>query len=171
MLFPWRSRKPTKKLLRDRSSRQPYRLQIDPLEDRRLLAVYIEAEASFFDPLRPQDVTVQEGNAGLTNAVFRIALDAAEAAPVTVDVQTADGQGTAPAVQGSDYFAGALQVTFNPGETEQFVTVGVFGDTVAELDEQFQVRLTNFTGGGGIIKAPGAQPSRRGRPRHRDDPR
>src|SRR6185295_14748353 len=43
------------------------------------------------------DVTVSEGNAGTTSAVFTVSLDAPSGLPVSVDFATADGTATAPA--------------------------------------------------------------------------
>ena len=61
------------------------------------------------------DVTVTEGNAGTTNAVFTVSLGAASGKTVTVDYATADGTATA---------AGRLHgrtgtLTFAPGETSR----------------------------------------------------
>ena len=88
------------------------------------------------------DVTVTEGNAGTTPAVFTVTLSGPSSFVVTVQVATADGTATAP----SDYTAIAppQTLTFNPGDPlTQTVTVLVNGDTTVEPDETFFVNLAN----------------------------
>ncbi len=52
---------------------------------------------------------------------------------------------------GNDYFATSGTLTFDPaGPQSQPITVQVRGDTVDEVDENFTVTLSNFTGSGGI---------------------
>jgi hypothetical protein len=97
------------------------------------------------------DVSTSEGNAGQTAFRFNVALDRAQSAPVTVDLATADGTATAP----SDYAANTGTVTFAPGETAKAVTVQVNGDTTKELDETFNVNLSNATGNATIADATG----------------
>ena len=87
------------------------------------------------------DVTVTEGNAGTTNAVFTVGLTGATALPATVDFATVDITATA----GSDYTAAAGTLTFAPGTTSHQITVAVHGDTVAEPTEAFVVNLTGAT--------------------------
>lgn len=85
------------------------------------------------------DVTLPEGNSGTTGFRFTVTLPSAASVPVSVQVQTADGTARAD----SDYAALASQtVTFTPGTTAQTVTVLVSGDTEAETDETFSVRLS-----------------------------
>jgi hypothetical protein len=88
------------------------------------------------------DATTAEGNAGQTAFRFTVSLDAAQAAPVTVDFNTGDGTATAP----SDYVATSGTVTFAPGETAKIVTVQVNGDTTKEANETFTLNLVNATG-------------------------
>ena len=88
------------------------------------------------------DSSVIEGNAGTSNLVFTITLSAANFAPVTVNVSTADGSATA----GSDYTALINQpVTFAPGTTTQTVIVSVNGDTINEPNEIVRLVLSNPT--------------------------
>jgi hypothetical protein len=84
------------------------------------------------------DVTVTEGDAGTTNAVFTVTLSPASGQSVTVNAATADGTATAP----TDYTAVNTPLTFAPGETSKTFTVPVNGDTVGELNETFFVNLT-----------------------------
>ncbi len=85
------------------------------------------------------DVTVIEGNSGTVNAVFTVSMSAASGQTVTVDYATADVTATA----GSDYVAASGQVSFQPGQTSQPVTVVVNGDLLDEPDETFVVNLSN----------------------------
>jgi len=88
------------------------------------------------------DVSVTEGNAGTTNAVFTVTLSAPATGPVSVNFGTADGTASA----GADYSAHSGTVTFAPGVTTATVTVVVHGDTIAEPNETFQVLLSQATG-------------------------
>ncbi len=85
------------------------------------------------------DVTLTEGNAGTTSAVFTVKLSAASANVVTVKYATANGT----ALSTSDYTARALTtLTFTPGQTTKTVAVTVKGDTLKEPDETFFVNLS-----------------------------
>ena len=83
------------------------------------------------------DAEVDEGDAGTTEAVFTVSLDAAGAEVVSVDYATADVDAEA----GSDYLATAGTLTFQPGETSQEVVVDVVGDARGEDYEDFTVQL------------------------------
>ncbi len=87
------------------------------------------------------DVSVVEGNAGTTNAVFTVSLSAASGQTVTVIYATADGTAVEPA----DYTSTAGSLTFTPGQTTRTVTVPVNGDTVPEANETFFVNLSGAT--------------------------
>ncbi|MBV9495282.1 MAG: right-handed parallel beta-helix repeat-containing protein, partial [Acidobacteria bacterium] len=79
-----------------------------------------------------------EGNSGLTNMPFTIALSAPSEQTVTVNYATANGT----AIAGSDYTATSGVVTFSPGTTSQTINVPISGDTVAEANETFSVNLS-----------------------------
>jgi hypothetical protein len=91
------------------------------------------------------DMTVKEakaGTAGTTRAEFTVSLSRPSLQAVTVHYDTADGSATA----GSDYQA--IQdgtVTFLAGETRQTLVVTVYGDTLYEGNEIFQVVLSSPT--------------------------
>jgi len=87
------------------------------------------------------DVTVVEGNAGTTNAVFTVTLSAASGQTVTVNYATADGTATQPA----DYTSTSGTLTFTPGQTTQTITVPVVGEVVPEANETFFVNLSGAT--------------------------
>jgi VCBS repeat-containing protein len=88
------------------------------------------------------DVTLAEGNAGITAFTFTVTLTGATDVTASVVAQTANGSATAP----SDYAAaGPTTLTFNPGTATQTFTVNVNGDVVFEADETFFVNLSNPT--------------------------
>jgi len=87
------------------------------------------------------DVTVVEGNAGTTNAVFTVTLSAASGQTVTVNYATADGTATQPA----DYTNTSGTLTFTPGQTTRTITVPVIGETIPEANETFFVNLSSST--------------------------
>jgi hypothetical protein len=83
------------------------------------------------------DVTVSEGSAGSTNAVFTVHLTQPSSQTVMVDYDTVDGNATA----GSDYAPKTGTLIFTPGITAQTVVVAVYGDTTNEPDETFLLNL------------------------------
>jgi chitinase len=87
------------------------------------------------------DVTVNQGTSA-ASAVFTVSLSAASTAPVTVTYATADGTARA----GVDYQAVSGTLTFNPGQTQQTITVPVLPATQAEPDETFTLNLTGPAG-------------------------
>jgi uncharacterized protein YhjY with autotransporter beta-barrel domain len=87
------------------------------------------------------DVTVTEGNAGTTNAVFTVTLGAASGQTVSVNFATANGTATQPA----DYTNTTGTLTFTPGQTTQTITVPVIGETVPEANETYFVNLSGAT--------------------------
>lgn len=85
------------------------------------------------------DVAVAEGNTGTTDAKFTIKLSAPATVPVTVRYATKANT----AAVSADYNGISGQLTFNPGQTQQSVTVKVVGDTTYEPDETFQFVLSD----------------------------
>jgi probable HAF family extracellular repeat protein len=88
------------------------------------------------------DVTVTEGNAGTSSAVFNVTLSVPASGPVAVSFATAGGTASA----GTDYTAHSGALTFAPGQTTALVTVAVRGDTSAEPNETFFVSLSQAAG-------------------------
>jgi hypothetical protein len=84
------------------------------------------------------DVTLSEGDAGSTNALFTVTLTPDSDQTVSVNFATHDGTAEA----GSDYTAVNSTLVFDPGETTQQVIVPVTGDTDDEADETFIVELS-----------------------------
>ena len=101
----------------------------------------VAAIADDDDPpaLAIDDVAVDEGDSGTTDATFTVSLDAPSAKEVEVDLATADGTAAAA----DDYEAKSASRTFSPGETAKQLTVEVSGDTVDEPDESYEVGLSN----------------------------
>ena len=85
------------------------------------------------------DFRLIEGDAGTSSAVFRVSLSTATGRTVEADFATADGTAQA----GSDYIMQSGRLTFTAGTTQREVSVLVYGDTSAEPDETFFVKLTN----------------------------
>ena len=90
------------------------------------------------------DVTANEGNAGITNFTFTVSLSApAGPGGVTFDIATANGTATA----GVDYVANNLTgQTIPAGNSTYTFTVLVNGETLNEPSETFFVNVTNVTG-------------------------
>ena len=91
------------------------------------------------------DVTVTEGNSGITNATFTVSLSApAGPGGVTFNIATANGTATG----GVDYVAQSLTgQTIPAGSSTYTFTVQVNGDTANESTETFFVNVT------GVINA------------------
>jgi hypothetical protein len=87
------------------------------------------------------DVTVTEGNAGATSAVFTVSLSSPYPESVSVNFATANGTATS----GSDYVATNGLLSFDPGVTNLSITVAVLGDGINESNETFFVNLSNAT--------------------------
>ncbi|MCP4711494.1 MAG: hypothetical protein GY869_22985, partial [Planctomycetes bacterium] len=88
------------------------------------------------------DVSLAEGDAGLTAFNFSVTLDFAVDAGISVDYATADNTAT---IADNDYNAITATLNFagNAGETQTF-TVNVNGDANIESNEIFDVNLINL---------------------------
>ncbi|MBD1833768.1 cadherin-like domain-containing protein [Cyanobacteria bacterium FACHB-472] len=85
------------------------------------------------------DVTITEGNRGVSYAEFKVSLSNASSSVVSVNYATANNTATA----GSDYTATNGILTFDPGVTSKTFRVPVNGDRVDEANESFFVNLSN----------------------------
>ncbi|MEA9786279.1 putative Ig domain-containing protein [Xanthomonas campestris pv. raphani] len=92
------------------------------------------------------DVSLNEGDAGTSNATFTVSLSQpAGAGGVSFDIATADGSATA----GVDYVASSLTgQTIPAGSSSATFTVLVNGDTLSEPNETFFVNISNVSGAG-----------------------
>lgn len=89
-----------------------------------------------------------EGDSGLTDFTFKVVRTGQVSGTTTTVNYAVTGNGANP-VDGAD-FEGVLPtgvITFNPGDTEQTLTIRVNGDISVESDEGFLVSLSNATGG------------------------
>jgi hypothetical protein len=91
--------------------------------------------------LTVSDLTMLEGSAPGTATLL---VQLSKTSPQVVTVRYATSDGTANA--GSDYQSKSGTLTFQPGVTQQSLTLTVLGDTTSESDETFTVNLTNPTG-------------------------
>jgi hypothetical protein len=82
------------------------------------------------------DVSIAEGDAGTTNAVFNVVLSAASGQSVSVAWTTANVTATA-----SDYTPGSGNLTFPVGTTTRTISIPILGDTQDEPTETFHVDL------------------------------
>ncbi|MCB9077788.1 MAG: hypothetical protein H6631_09370 [Anaerolineaceae bacterium] len=87
--------------------------------------------------------TLHEGISGSTSAQFSVTLDKPAAFPVTVDYTTQNGSGSGSATAGIDYEAASGTLTFSSGQTSKTVSVTIYGDTITEPDEHFDLFLSN----------------------------
>ncbi|WP_446392245.1 Calx-beta domain-containing protein [Coleofasciculus sp. B1-GNL1-01] len=86
-----------------------------------------------------ENISLTEGDSGITNAEFTVNLSQAFHETVTVDYTTADNSATVK----RDYTAINGTLTFAPGQTSQTINVDVIGDTAFEDDETFALNLSN----------------------------
>ncbi len=98
------------------------------------------------------DLIKHEGQTGITEFTFRVIREADTSGTVTV-AYSVSGSG-ANSADGDDFFGGSLPsgtVVFNPGETEQLVTIQISGDNQFEADESFTVTLSNPSSGAQLL--------------------
>jgi hypothetical protein len=90
-------------------------------------------------------VSVSEGNAGTTDAVFTVSLSAPYDQDVTVEYLTSDPTDFDGwwATAGSDYAVTSGTLRIPAGQTSGMVRVPVIGDTLDEEDEFFALGLDN----------------------------
>ncbi|MBK8987123.1 MAG: hypothetical protein IPM39_13770 [Chloroflexi bacterium] len=86
--------------------------------------------------------SVLEGDVGSVTAVFNVSLSTPAAFAVTVNYASANGS-LNPATAGVDYASASGSLTFSAGQTAKTIAVTVYGDTLFEADETFNVLLSN----------------------------
>jgi len=97
------------------------------------------------------NVTVNEGNSGQTNATLTVTATPGSGAPVSFDFATADGSASAS----SDYAQTSGQKTIGGKESQTTIQVPINGDTVDENNETFTVNLSNASGANTIADGAG----------------
>ncbi|MBN2777226.1 MAG: HYR domain-containing protein [Bacteroidales bacterium] len=101
------------------------------------------------------DVTANETHSGTTDFDFTITMSYPSDAVVTVDYATADATAL---LSDNDYNQlTTTTLSFAAGETSKVVTVEVVGDETVELDETFELNLTNLVNNGRNISVTDAQ--------------
>ena len=83
------------------------------------------------------DATVVENNSATTNAVFYVSLSVPSGQAVTVSCYTSDGT----AIGGTDYLPTNVFLTFNPGQTNQTISVTVNSHVTVKPSQTFYLNL------------------------------
>jgi len=110
-----------------------------------IVLAYTQAQGTIVDndpvsaAISINDITVREGDAGLTDATFMLSLSAPSGLPIIVRAGTANGNATLRV----DYVPTNIVVTIPPGATSQPVTIKIIGDTLIESNETFFVNLSS----------------------------
>ena len=97
--------------------------------------------------IRISDVRVKEGNSGLSNAVFPVALSRSRSQFVSVDYYTTNGT----AIAGGDYLETHGTLVFNAEVTNGTIKVPIIGNLLNEPEKTFMVQLVNATNADIII--------------------
>ena len=110
-----------------------------------IVLAYTQAQGTIVDDdpvssaISINDISVREGDAGLTDATFTLNLSAPSGLPIGVRMTTANGTATLRI----DYLPTNIVVTIPPGATSQPVTIKIIGDTLIEPNETFFVNLSS----------------------------
>ncbi|MEQ1638506.1 MAG: Calx-beta domain-containing protein [Methylococcales bacterium] len=86
------------------------------------------------------NISVTEGNQGLTPATVTVSLSSPATQEVTVNYQTTAGTATV-----DDFIDNSGTLTFAPGETTKAINLQIVGDPIVEADENFSVNLLNIS--------------------------
>ena len=86
------------------------------------------------------DVTVNEGDSGSSNAYFPVSLDFMAGKTLSVDYETSSNGSI---TVGSDYTYSRGTLTFIEGDTTNAIVVPILGDTLDEPNETFTMTLSN----------------------------
>ncbi|HEX9734376.1 MAG TPA: Calx-beta domain-containing protein, partial [Thermoanaerobaculia bacterium] len=97
------------------------------------------------------DVTVYEGDAGTSDAVFTVNLACSYESEVSMSFASAEAATGAAALAGEDYLPVDGALSFPPGTTAQTIPVPVMGDEDAEPAETFLVELSALTSAGSPV--------------------
>ena len=88
--------------------------------------------------LSVNDISVLEGDVGVSNATFTVSLSQSSPLSVTVDYTTQALSTT----HGTDYQPLSGQLTFAPGEIQKTLTLAIYGDDIEERNETFALVLS-----------------------------
>ncbi|MEL6105322.1 MAG: Calx-beta domain-containing protein [Planctomycetota bacterium] len=91
------------------------------------------------DPAPTVSVTSVTVDEAIGTANFAVSLSRSSGKPIAVSYATADGT----AIAGTDYSAKSGRLTFQPGTTQQSVSVSIVDDAAYELTEQFFLNLSS----------------------------
>jgi Calx-beta domain len=118
-------------------------------EDQASHAYRLTPSAAALPVLSVNSVSQAEGNSGTTAFVFTVSLSAPSTTPVTFSFFTYDGTAVSSGSH-ADYQAVAqgqlAPLTFAPGETSKTITILVYGDTVKEKNETFNLKIWDVLG-------------------------
>ena len=127
-------------------TRRSIRKRWQAIQQNKITTVDVLEAREMLTSLSITDVDLVEDDSGTQTLYFYANLSAAVGANVTFDVSTSDV--TASAADG-DYEALSSQTfTIVAGETSAAIAIDVYGDTKVELDETFQVTLSDLNEGG-----------------------
>ena len=129
--------------IRDRSHRRHDRL-IGFIATAAVVVATLYAPAAAAPPpasIKINDVSIDEGDNGVTTITFTVTAKGKGAARATVDYATQNNTAQA----GSDYQSSSGTLSFSSSRRQQ-VFVPINGDVADEPDEHFSVNLTNSTG-------------------------
>ena len=93
--------------------------------------------------LSMSDASIDEGNSGTTNLAFTISVSATSDNDIKVKYRTENSSESNPAIAGEDYEAKSGIATITAGDTTTTITIGIIGDTNVEIDEVFDIVLSN----------------------------
>jgi len=85
----------------------------------------------------PQPAAIAEGNSGLTDMNFTVALSSPATQNCSVRYKTVQGTATGDI----DYIQTSGILTFAPGESSKTVTVKIIGDVTVEPNESFKLKI------------------------------
>jgi uncharacterized repeat protein (TIGR01451 family) len=84
------------------------------------------------------DVSIEEGNSGVTTATLDVRLSHPSPSTVTVNYITANGTATS-----ADFISASGSLSFPPGTTNRTVSVSIVGDLLLEPDETILLNLSS----------------------------
>jgi hypothetical protein len=106
---------------------------------------------AFFPDIAIGDLTVSEGDSGLSPAFVTVTLNGPTIVPVLVNFSTANGTATG----GVDFLPASATLVFPPGSVSAQIGVLIVGDRVYENAESFAVNLTSANWGT-IVRSQGS---------------